>query len=386
MTGALAAAAGPLVALAVLGLVGWFLSDAGVHGAPRDGMRVGALVWLAAHGGGFEVSGVLVSVVPLGLTGGVAWTVWRTAMRTGERLSGVGPDVHRLADGERDWTVPVATAWFAATYLVVAMGVAALTSAGAVGTSLVRVTIWVVALMLCVAAPALGVGSGRAAVLASRMPAPVLTAAAVARAVFVWFWVTCLVVFLGALLLDFDELATIFSTLHASPGEAFLFAAVALVYVPNAVGFTAAYLLGPGFQVGAGNVVTLAGTELGPMPLFPLVPALPGTGAAPSWLAALMAVGGVVAAVATLRVLLRSAPMRWDHTLLAGAGGALVGAVGVAGVVGLSGGAAGPGLMAEVGANMLDVMAHGVATFVVAGLVVSLAVVGWRHRTPRQGR
>ena len=34
------------------GSIGWFLTDAGAHGAPRDGLRVGATGWLMAHGSG----------------------------------------------------------------------------------------------------------------------------------------------------------------------------------------------------------------------------------------------------------------------------------------------------------------------------------------------
>src|SRR6478735_57623 len=34
------AALGPLVVLLAIGVIGWFASDAGVRGVPRDGMRV----------------------------------------------------------------------------------------------------------------------------------------------------------------------------------------------------------------------------------------------------------------------------------------------------------------------------------------------------------
>ena len=56
-----------LVCLAV-GVLGWFLSDAGTHGEPRDALQVGALGWLMAHGSGVSVNGVAVTAVPLLLT------------------------------------------------------------------------------------------------------------------------------------------------------------------------------------------------------------------------------------------------------------------------------------------------------------------------------
>ncbi|MGN0065062.1 MAG: DUF6350 family protein [Nocardioides sp.] len=378
--GALTAALGPLVVLLAVGVVGWFLSDSGVHGAPRDGMRVGALAWLAAHGSGLSVSGTTVTIVPLGLTACVAWTVWRTASRVGEGVSSCGPDAHRLADGERDWTVPAATAWFVGTYLLVALVTATVASATSVGVSLGRVAGWSLALGSVVALPAIAIGSGRAAIWASALPAPVVQGLAVARSVVVAFALTCLAVFLGALALHLDDAATIFSTLHTSAGEATLYGLVSAAYVPNAAGFTASFLFGPGFTVGTGNVVTLAGTVLGPMPLFPLLAALPGPGVPPVWFSVLTVVPGLVAALAAYRSLARGLPLRWDHTLLAGAGGGLLAAFAVALLVAVSGGAAGPGLMADVGAPAVEVLAHALASFGAGGLVGALAVAA------RQGR
>src|SRR6478735_11192639 len=118
--GAAAAAATLLVCLAV-GVVGWFLTDAGAHGTPRDGLRVGALGWLLAHGSGIRVDGVAVTLVPLGITALVAWTIWRLGHRVGDSISGHGPDADRIADGERDWTVLVATTSFLVGYLAVTM-------------------------------------------------------------------------------------------------------------------------------------------------------------------------------------------------------------------------------------------------------------------------
>jgi len=63
--GAWAALAVLVVCLAV-GVAGWFLTDAGSHGAPRDALRAGATGWLMAHGSGVHVRGTLVSVVPPG--------------------------------------------------------------------------------------------------------------------------------------------------------------------------------------------------------------------------------------------------------------------------------------------------------------------------------
>src|SRR3954449_9058047 len=85
------AAASTLVVCLAAGVAGWFLTDAGAHGAPRDGLRVGALGWLMAHASGIRVQGVQLTAVPLGLTLLCAVVVWRLGLRLGDSVSGHGP-------------------------------------------------------------------------------------------------------------------------------------------------------------------------------------------------------------------------------------------------------------------------------------------------------
>src|SRR4051794_39685165 len=94
--GGAAAAAGPLVICPAVGVVGWFLTDAGAHGAPRDGLRTGAIAWLVAHGSGWVIGGVALSAIPLGITLACVWSVWRIAHRVGDSVSGHGPDADAI--------------------------------------------------------------------------------------------------------------------------------------------------------------------------------------------------------------------------------------------------------------------------------------------------
>ncbi|MFH9351615.1 DUF6350 family protein [Kitasatospora sp. NPDC017646] len=61
-----------------------------------------------------------------------------------------------------------------------------------------------------------------------------------------------------------------------------------VVLLPNAVLWGAAYALGPGFEVGAGTLVSPGGTELGAVPEFPLFALLPPEGPGGWRLAALL--------------------------------------------------------------------------------------------------
>src|SRR4051794_31234758 len=95
----IAAAASTLLVCLAAGVIGWFLTDAGAHGAPRDGLRVGALGWLMAHGSGITVAGTHVSAVPLGLTLLAAVVVWRLGQRVRGSLARPRPGARPVAGG-----------------------------------------------------------------------------------------------------------------------------------------------------------------------------------------------------------------------------------------------------------------------------------------------
>ncbi|WP_210440089.1 cell division protein PerM [Nocardioides xinjiangensis] len=382
--GGVLAALGPLVVLLAVGVIGWFASDAGVHGAPRDGMRVAALAWLAGHGSGVTVLGARITIVPLGVTALAAWSMWRLGHRVGDAVSGHGPDADRISDGERDLTVPTAITLFFAGYAVVAVVVAALAAGSSAAPSVPRVLAWTLLLTASVAAPAIAVGSGRAAIWTSFAPATVRAGAAVAGAVLSRLLAVSAVLFLVALVASFDEAATMTSRLHPSPSEAALYALVNAAFLPNAALFAASWLLGPGFAVGGATLVSPGAVVLGPLPVVPLLAALPAAGTPAGWTGVLMALPPLVAAVVAFRVL-RHRLLTWDQVALAGCGGGLVAGVALAVLASVSGGAAGPGRMRFVGPFTRDVLVHAVTACGVGALlgasVVSLLL--WRAARTR---
>ena len=377
--GGVLAALGPLVVLLATGVIGWFVTDAGVHGAPRDGMRMGALAWLAGHGSGFTVMGARVTLVPLGLTAVAAWSMWRLGHRVGDAVSSHGPDADRISDGERDLTVPTAVATFFAGYAVVAVVVATLAAGTTADPSVPRVLAWTMAMTALVAAPAIAVGSGRAAIWAAYLPVSVRAGAAVARAVLVALLVVSSVLFVIALALSFGDAATMTARLHPSPSEAGLYSLVNAAFAPNAVLFGGSWLLGPGFAIGGATVVSPSVVVLGPLPVVPLLAALPAVGTPPGWVGSLVLVPSVVAAVASYRAL-RARPLTWDRVALAGCGGGLVAGAAFAVLASLSGGAAGPGRMRFVGPFVPDVLVHAVPACGVGALLGAslVALQVWR--------
>lgn len=369
------AALGPLVVLLAIGVIGWFATDAGVHGAPRDGMRVGALAWLAGHGSGVTVMDARITIVPLGITAIAAWSMWRLGHRVGDSVSGHGPDADRISDGERDFTVPTAIALFFAAYAVVAVVVATLAAGTTADPSLPRVLGWTLLLTAFVAAPAIAIGSGRAAIWAAFLPASVRAGAAVAGAVLARLLVVSALTFVVALALSFGEAATMTSRLHPSPGEAGLYTLVNAAFAPNAVLFAGSWLLGPGFAAGGATLVSPGAVVLGPLPVFPLLAALPAVGTPPGWVGALMVLPPLAAAVGAHRAL-RGRLLTWDRIALAGCGGGLAAGVGFALLASLSGGAAGPGRMRFVGPFTRDVLVHAVTACGI-GALLGASVLAW---------
>jgi hypothetical protein len=244
---------------------------------------------------------------------------------------------------------------------------------------LARTLGWSVLLCGLVGGTAIAVGSGRAAIWTSFLPMSVRAAAAGAWRILVWYAVVSAMVLGVALVVDWDGAVNVMSQLHTSPGAATLLIGLCLLVTPNATLFSGSYLLGPGFAVGSHTLVTPTAVVLGPLPMFPLLAALPDDGPTPAWTAALLVLPPLVAAVAVYRALGRYPTTRWDEAALRGVGAGLGCAVGFAVLAALSGGAVGPGRMADVDPFVFQVLLHGIATFGVGGLVGAL-VATWRQR------
>lgn len=380
--GALAAGSTLLVCLAV-GVTGWFLTDAGSHGEPRDGLRVGALGWLMGHGSGIRVDGVAVTAVPLLLTMVAAWATWRIGHRVGDSVSGHGPDADAISDGERDWTVPVAVGCFALGYAVVAAVTCSLAGSAATAPDTARVVLWSVLLAVLVGGPALAVGSGRAAIWAAFLPVSLRAAATTAARILTYHLAAAALALVAALAVDFSTAANVLSQLHLSGGEVVMYLVVTALLLPNAAVFSGAYLLGPGFTVGVGTLVSPTGVVIGALPMFPLLAALPDDGPTPAWTVYLMAVPPIVAALAAARAQRRHPTVRWEEGALRGCTGGVLAGIVLGLAASLAGGAIGPGRMRSVEPFAFDVLVHAITAFGIGGLFGGLLMTWWHRRSVR---
>jgi hypothetical protein len=379
MLGGVAAAAGPLVVCLAVGVAGWFLSDAGAHGAPREGLRAGAHAWLMAHGSGLTITGVTLSAIPLGISFVSAWAVWRIAHRVGDSVSGHGPDADAIADGVRDWTVPVATALFAAAYVGVAIVVMRTVGVGGGPPSGARVVLWGSMLGLVVGGVSIAVGAGRAAIWTAFLPLSLRAASTACLKIVSAFLLASAATFLVALGIDLGAAFNVMSELHTDVGEASLYSGLSLAVLPNAVLFAGSYLLGPGFAVGTATLASPTAVVLGPVPMFPFLAALPDDGHPAAWVALLMLVPPLVAAYAAARAHRLYPTTRWEDAAVRGCGGGILAGLVVGGLCALAGGSVGPGRMQDVGPFAGQVTLHAMVALGLGALAGSL-VATWSYR------
>ena len=374
------AAGGPLLVCMAVAVVGWFLTDAGGHGTPSGALRVGALGWLVAHGAGVTIEGVRIMAVPLGITLLCVWSAWRVGHRVGESVSGHGPDADRIADGERDWTVPIAGGLFTVGYAVVGVLATTLASTVETGPSAGRVVLWSVLIAAGAGVPAIARGSGRAAIWIPAIPVAIRDAAVLVRSILQAWLVVALLALLAALVLDFSTAANIVSQLDTDAGDTAILGVLTLAVLPNATLFGSAYLLGPGFTVGTGTLVSPGAVVLGPLPLFPLLAALPDSGPTPGWTGWLMVSPVLIAFVASALAHRSRPAAAWDQAAIRGCAGGLVAGLVLGLLTWFAGGAVGPGRMADVGPFQLDVLLHAVTAFGIGGLLGALATTWWQRR------
>lgn len=157
-------------------------------------------------------------------------------------------------------------------------------------------------------------------------------------------------------------------SLPASRFDAAALGAVQLAYLPNAVVWSAAYLLGAGFAVGEGTIVSPFSVTLGTMPEFPLTTLIPTAPLRWPWLPPLLIAIGSMLAGSVIRNAGLAKQMR--TRLAVGAIVAFASAVGMAVLAAASNGGLGPGRLATVGPGV------GV-TLLATALVIGLGQLAW---------
>ena len=156
------------------------------------------------------------------------------------------------------------------------------------------------------------------------------------------------VVVVVQLVRNLSRAGDIWAQLDPGGGGGFALATACVLAAPTLVLWTASVLIGPGFMLGTDTSVDLTGSQLGNVPGFPLLAALPPPGELPGWVFVLGLVPLLAGVVAGWRVEPGSREGLLARVVLGAGAGAVAGfLLGI--LVGLSGGAIGPGRMADAG-------------------------------------
>ena len=373
LTGGLVAVWATLVPVVAVALAGWFATDAGRYGDTLDATRVGAGAWVLAHGGGLRLDAATVTVLPLGLTLLCVLVTYRVG-RWVASSAGLGAARAELR------AVLHAVAVMATSYGLLTAATAVLVAHPGAETAPLRALAGGVVLAAVTGGAGLVVGSGQARALLGRLPAGAGPALRGAAAVVLLQVAGAAGLVAAALLLDFGTAATVLSRLHADGAGGLMYTLVGSSFVPYAVLLGSAYLLGPCFAVGTGTVVSPTAVVLGPLPSFPLLAALPDSGATPTWTTALLGVPVVLTAVAVAFTSWRAGMDRLDRGALLGLASGLLAAVVLTSLVGLAGGAVGPGRMADVGADAWATLLAAAVSCGGGGLVGGVVGAWWSRR------
>jgi len=364
---ACAAAASGLAVLVTLTAVGWITAPHVGIGAGLGGvLRTAANLWLVAHHVGFTVRGAgRIGLLPLGLV-----------LLPGALLAAAGRWVVRAGNVTRLRHVGYAAVALALPYALLSGALAVASRTAVASPSLPQAV--VAAFLLALVAGGLGAARGLApwSRLAGLMPARprsivlgMLGSSAILAAAGAVLAGASLAVHLPEVRAASDALAP------GVAGAALLLLAQ-LAYIPNAIIWAVAYIVGPGFAFGTGTVVAPTGSALGAVPIFPMLAALPtgarpgGPGWAPVAVLALPYLAGAFAGVVTVRVaptpVLEAAPL-WGFA--AGTAAGLLAGLGAA----FSGGPLGNGRLASVGPSGFQV---GLVAILEIGITAALAAAG----------
>lgn len=156
------------------------------------------------------------------------------------------------------------------------------------------------------------------------------------------------VVVIVQLVRNLERAGDIWAQLDPGTGGGIALAVACVLATPTLVLWTASALIGPGFMLGTDTSVDLTGSQLGNVPGFPLLAALPPPGQFPGWVFVLWLAPLLAGMVSGWRVELGAREGLLSRVALGAASGGVAGfLLGI--LVGLSGGAIGPGRMADAG-------------------------------------
>lgn len=182
-----------------------------------------------------------------------------------------------------------------------------------------------------------------------------------------------------AILFSYASIITLYESLHTEVLGGILVTVAQLALVPTIVVWTASWLVGPGFALGTGSLVSPLGTSLGPIPAIPLLGALPSGDSAWGFVGILVPIVAAFLAGAWFGPGIRRRLNGYWVVVAALAMGVVAGIV--LGILAwFASGGAGPGRLVDVGPNPWAVGGWAALECAIGAAIGILAA----HRLPRR--
>ena len=368
VSAALLAAVIGLLMVEAVALVVWMAEPR--SSAPlSDALRTGAAFWLLGHGGRLNLPAGTAGLIPLGLSAIFA----SLAARAGASVSRVRPSRSRRRG------ILAAGLAVAVPYGLVAAVVAGVASSGGLHVSALTAGSGAFVLALIGAA----IGAGRELPIAA--PKPTRTRAVLAGVVVAGSVLVAGAALLAAIVLVFhiSDAAALAKPAKAGAVGGVGLLAIQAALAPNVITWSASYLLGPGFAIGAGTLVSPGHTRLGDVPAVPMLAALPSHAAPwPLYVLFLIPIGaGVLGGLTVVRRLPKAPNLAGSALLGAGVGVGVALPVALAAM--LSGGPVTAGRLATVGPAALPVGLMALLEIGVPSVLAALALTWHREQLRR---
>lgn len=186
----------------------------------------------------------------------------------------------------------------------------------------------------------------------------------------------------GAIVFSYANIITLYESLHTEVLGGITVTLAELIFLPTLVVWTASWLVGPGFAIGAGSLVSPIGTSLGPLPAIPIFGALPNGESAFGFVGLL---APVVAGFLVGAVLGPGIRKRLDGmlVLVVPAASGVVAGIAIGVLCAFASGGLGPGRLAVAGPNPWQV---GILAAVEIGVAAVIGVLASGKLPGRLGR
>ncbi|MFC5005905.1 DUF6350 family protein [Dactylosporangium cerinum] len=341
-----------LVTLVPALVVVWLLHAMDSSGAPLwQILRVGSAGWLLAHWVPLDTGIGPVSLAPLALTAVAAWRVYRAGVHTARA---VGARARPTGGTWTPWPAARAGGCVAVVYGLLGAVTALVAGHRGVEVSVVRAGCTFAGFGLVAGGLGAFVEARGVARLAGRLPAVLRDATRTGTVAALLILGAGAAVAGMAIAVSGGDAGQIIDDYHTGVAGQVGLVVLCGFYTPDVATWSASYLVGPGFHVGAETTISAAEVSMGRLPAVPLLaglPSTPATGWAPLLLGLPLA-AALIAGWLLARRSLRNDPARGWVPLLGAAAlagpvaGLLLGLVSVA-----ASGSVGGGGLEQVGPN-----------------------------------